>query len=62
MNHLFYCIKVIGPKKSTNEGSLIPPNRENATIWVAYYPFMASIPQWELPHTKVEQAHRTVGL
>ena len=23
---------------------------------------MASMPQWELPHTKVEQAHRTVGL
>jgi len=23
---------------------------------------MAPIPQWELPHTKIEQAHRTVGL
>ena len=34
----------------------------DATIGVAYYPFMASMPQWELPHTKVEQAHRTVGL
>jgi hypothetical protein len=36
--------------------------RVDATIGVAYYPFMASMPQWELPHTKVEQAHRTVGL
>ena len=34
----------------------------DATIGVAYYPVMASMPQWELPHTKVEQAHRTVGL
>ena len=25
-------------------------------------PIMASMPQWELPHTKVEQAHRSVGL
>jgi hypothetical protein len=23
---------------------------------------MAPMPQWELPHTKVEQAQRTVGL
>ena len=23
---------------------------------------MAPMPQWELPHTKVEQAHRTEGL
>ena len=36
--------------------------RIDATIGVAYYPFMAPMPQWELPHTKVEQAHRTVGL
>ena len=36
--------------------------RADATIGVAYYPVMASMPQWELPHTKVEQAHRTVGL
>ena len=36
--------------------------RADATIGVAYYPFMASMPQWELPHTKVEQAQRTVGL
>ena len=36
--------------------------RMDATIGVAYYPFMASMPQWELPHTKVEQAQRTVGL
>ena len=34
----------------------------SATIGVAYYPFMAPMPQWELPHTKVEQAQRTVGL
>lgn len=45
-----------------NCGSLIPPMRMDATIGVAYYPLMASMPQWELPHTKVEQAHRTVGL
>ena len=45
-----------------NCGSLIPPKRIDATIGVAYYPVMASMPQWELPHTKVEQAHRTVGL
>ena len=45
-----------------NCGSLIPPMRIDATIGVAYYPFMAPVPQWELPHTKVEQAHRTVGL
>ncbi len=36
--------------------------RIDATIGVAYYPFMAPMPQWELPHTKVEQAQRTVGL
>ena len=36
--------------------------RIDATMGVAYYPFMAPMPQWELPHTKVEQAHRTVGL
>ena len=36
-------------------GSLIPPMRVDATIGVAYYPVMASMPQWELPHTKVEQ-------
>ena len=36
--------------------------RSDATIGVAYYPFMASMPQWELPHTTVEQAQRTVGL
>ena len=36
--------------------------RIDATLGVAYYPFMAPMPQWELPHTKVEQAHRTVGL
>ena len=29
---------------------------------VAYYPFMAPMPQWEVPHTKDEQAQRTVGL
>ena len=29
---------------------------------IAYYPVMAPMPQWELSHTKVEQAHRTVGL
>ena len=34
----------------------------SATIGVAYYPFMAPMPQWELPHTKVEQAQQTVGL
>lgn len=45
-----------------NCGSLIPPMRVDATIGVAYYPFMAQLPQWELPHTKVEQAHRTIGL
>lgn len=45
-----------------NCGSLIPPIRIDATIGVAYYPVMDSMPQWELPHTKVEQAHRTVGL
>lgn len=45
-----------------NCGGLIPPMRMDATIGVAYYPVMASMPQWELPHTKVEQAHRTVGL
>ena len=28
----------------------------------AYYPVMASMPQWELPHTKVEQAQRIIGL
>ena len=44
------------------DNSLIPPMRIEATIGVAYYPFMASMPQWELPHTKVEQAQRTVGL
>ena len=43
-------------------GSLLPPMRMDATIGVAYYPVMASMPQWELPHTKVEQTHRTVGL
>ncbi|MBQ2210500.1 MAG: hypothetical protein II404_11135, partial [Prevotella sp.] len=26
---------------------------------VAYYPVMASMPQWELPHTKFKQHHRT---
>ena len=36
--------------------------RIDATIGVAYYPVMAPMPQWELPHTKVEQAQRTVGL
>ena len=36
--------------------------RIDAKIGVAYYPFMAPMPQWEFPHTKVEQAHRTVGL
>jgi hypothetical protein len=36
--------------------------RMDATIGVAYYPVMASMPQWELPHTKVQQAQRTVGL
>ena len=36
--------------------------RIDATIGVAYYPFMAPMPQWEVPHTKVEQAQRTVGL
>ena len=45
-----------------NCGSLIPPMRSDATIGVAYYPVMAPMPQWELPHTKVEQAQRTVGL
>ena len=45
-----------------NCGSLIPPIRIDATIGVAYYPFMAPMPQWEVPHTKVEQAQRTVGL
>ena len=35
--------------------------RVDATIGVAYYPLMAPMPQWELPHTKVEQAQRTVG-
>ena len=34
----------------------------SATLGVAYYPFMAPMPQWELPHTKVEQAQRTAGL
>ena len=34
----------------------------DATIGVAYYPVMASMPQWELPHTKVEQAQRIIGL
>jgi len=43
-------------------GSLIPPMRADATIGVAYYPVMASMPQWELPHTKDEQAQRTVAL
>jgi hypothetical protein len=36
--------------------------RMDDTIGVAYYPFMAPMPQRELPHTKAEQAHRTVGL
>jgi len=45
-----------------NCGNLIPPMWIDATIGVAYYPVMAPMPQWELPHTKVEQAHRTVGL
>jgi len=36
--------------------------RIDATIGVANYSFMALMPQRELPHTKVEQAHRTVGL
>ena len=36
--------------------------RADATKGVAYYPLMAPMPQWELPHTKVEQAHRTVGV
>ena len=45
-----------------NCGSLIPPMRMDATIGVAYYPVMASMPQWELPHTKDEQAQRTVAL
>ena len=45
-----------------NCGILIPLMRIDATIGVAYYPFMAPMPQWELPHTKVEQAQRTVGL
>ena len=76
MNHRFYCINIIYPKKSTIGGSLIPPAcrechncdslippmRADATIGVAYYPVMAPMPQWELPHTKVEQAHRTVGV
>ena len=39
-------------------GSLIPPLRIDATIGVAYYPVMAFMPQWELLHTKVEQAQR----
>ena len=39
-----------------------PPMRIDATIGVAYYTFMAPMPQWELPPTKVEQAQRTVGL
>ncbi len=34
----------------------------DATIGVAYYPLMASMPQWEMPDTKVEQAHRRVAL
>ncbi len=29
---------------------------------IAYYPVMVFMPQWDLPHTEVEQAHRTVGL
>ena len=36
--------------------------RIDATIGVAYYPVMAPMPQWEFPHTKVEQAQRTVGM
>ena len=36
--------------------------RADATIGVAYYPVMASMPQWELSHTKVEQAQRIIGL
>jgi len=28
--------------------------RIDATIGVTYYPVMASKPQWEVPHTKVE--------
>ena len=43
-------------------GASYPLLAGSATIGVAYYPVMASMPQWELPHTKVEQAHRTVGL
>ena len=31
-----------------NCGSLIPPIRIDATIGVAYYPFMAPMPQWEV--------------
>ena len=53
MNYIHY---------STIGGSLIPPTSIDATIGVAYYPVMGSMPQWELPHTKVEQAHRIVGL
>ena len=45
-----------------NCGSLIPPMRVDATTGVAYYPVMASMPQWELPHTNVEQAQRIIGL
>ena len=47
---------------ATIGGSLFPSLRIDATIGVAYYPVMAPMPQWELPHTKVEQAHQTVGL
>ena len=45
-----------------DRASLYQRLRYDATIGVAYYPFMAPMPQWELPHTKVEQAQRTVGL
>jgi len=57
----FECVvgKIRGHKKTdkclydtTIGGS--PPIRIDATIGVAYYPFMASMPQWELPYTKVE--------
>ena len=56
------CLLPPACRECHNCGSQIPLMQIDATIGVAYFPVMASMPQWELPHTKVEQAHRTVGL
>ena len=41
---------------------LISPLLAESAARGSLLPIMASMPQWELPHTKVEQAHRSVGL